>query len=103
MKQPVILKKPLTREELQTQARKGRISVNIVVDLNDLLSFNVGIDDLNNFADEKVLDVLVIGSLSDISYQVVGHVPGTSKGGTVSGSIILNVNADVSDIITTED
>jgi hypothetical protein len=98
------LTRPLTLKALKKVANKnGRISVNILVDLEDLITLDWGnIEGLNNLADEKVLDQDdVSGSLSDISYQVVGCVPGNGRG-TVTGSVIINVNADVSDMLKEE-
>jgi hypothetical protein len=94
------LKKPLTQRALKRRADKdGRLSVNIVVDLDDLIGFG-DIDSLNNLADERILDQDTIsGSLSDIAYKVVGSIPGKGDG-TATGSVIINVNADVSDIIS---
>jgi hypothetical protein len=93
-----ILKKPLTLRALKARADKNsRISVNITVDLGDILDDFGGIDGLNGYADEKILHESIGSSLSDISYKVVGHVSGKYDG-TVTGSTIINVNADVSDI-----
>jgi hypothetical protein len=99
----VTLIKPLSRADLKTlhgskdtTVFDGRISVNIVVDLSDLLDLQEGISDLNDLADNKIL---ADGAcLSDISYTVMGVIPGSGKG-TVSGSIIINVNADISDLL----
>ena len=91
-----ILAGALSDEALKARADKdGRISVNIVVSLEDLLGSNI--NDLNDLADERILKDL---TLSDINYKVVGAIPaGKDDPGCLNGRIILNVNADVSDII----
>ena len=93
----VLLKKPLTKRALKNRADKdGRISVNIAIDLNSLIDSDL--ESINDFADETIIDTNVVaGSLSDISYKVVGSIP--VKSGYFNGSVIINVNADVSDII----
>lgn len=92
-----ILKKPLTLRALKRRADEGRIRVNIEVSLNNLLGLDVS--GLNELADERILDLNTIsGSLSDIIYNVVGHTKEDTFG-YLSGSIIIQVNADVSDII----
>jgi hypothetical protein len=113
---PEILKKPLTLPALKRRADKdGRISVNISVSLDELMT---NIEILNDIADEKILDVSVGGSLSDLTYTVIGHVPAKDRstlpippsmafpyrkavtgGGYLCGAIIINVNADVGDLI----
>jgi hypothetical protein len=101
-----ILKKPLTLRALK-RAGAGRISVNIIVSLNELMT---DIESFNDLVDEQVLDSnSVSGSLSDITYTVVGCVPpvliqdtyrkATTGGGYLRGAVIINVNADVGDII----
>jgi hypothetical protein len=105
-----ILKKPLSLRALKARAtvnpkkrknychKDGWISVNIVVGLDDLIGKDI--DELNDLADERILDLnTIVGSLSNISYKVVGHVCDTKRGGYLMGSVILNVTADVSDII----
>jgi hypothetical protein len=93
-----LLKKPLSLQELKAQAKNGRISVNIVISLEDLL--NYGIEDLNDLADTRILNVAIGASLSDINYKVVGVIPAKENApGCLNGEIIINVNADVSDII----
>jgi hypothetical protein len=103
-----ILKKPLTMRALKRRADKdGRISVNIAVSLDEVMT---DIESFNDLADEKVLDLnSVSGSLSDITYNVVGAIPAMNKdgsyrnactgGGYLLGAVIVNVNADVGDII----
>jgi hypothetical protein len=90
-----ILKGPLSLKALKARAISGRIDVNIVVSLGDLIGYDI--NSLNDLADERILDLnTVVGSLSDINYCVVGHVPENKGPGYLCGSIILNVNADVS-------
>jgi hypothetical protein len=103
-----ILKRPLTLRALKRRAgADGRISVNIIVSLDEVMT---DIESFNDLADEQVLDLnSVSGSLSDITYTVVGCVPpvliqdtyrkATTGGGYLRGAVIINVNADVSDII----
>lgn len=86
-----VLKKPLSMSKLKTIVKDGRISVNIAIDLDTILGY--AIDDLNDYADERILRC---GYLSDINYTVVGHYKQDDSSG---GGIILNVDADVSDII----
>jgi hypothetical protein len=92
-----ILAGALSNEALNARAGKdGRISVNIVVSLEDLLGSNI--NDLNDLADEKILDLG--GSLSDINYKVVGAIPADKDDpGCLNGRVILNVDADVSDLL----
>lgn len=89
-----VLKKPLSMSKLKAIVKDGRISVNIAIDLDTILGY--AIDDLNDYADERILRC---GYLSDINYTVVGHY----KQDDSSGGIILNVDADVSDIIEEEE
>lgn len=111
MKQPTILKKPLTLRALKRRAKDNRISVNIFVSLDEIMT---DIESFNDIAEERVLNLdSVSGFLEDIIYTVVGHVPAFNKdgsyrkattgGGYLRGAIVINVNADVSDIITQED
>jgi len=103
-----ILKGPLSEKDLKTKAEDGRISVNVIFSLDDLMT---DINSLNDIADERVLDQdSVVGSLSDIIYTVVGHLPAQNKDGSenynymrVRGGVIININADVSDIINEEE
>jgi hypothetical protein len=85
-----ILKKPLSERSLKRLLKNnGRLSVNIAVDLNDLICIG-GINGLNDLADELIIDLdNVVASLSDISYEVVGHITGKP------GQVIINVCADV--------
>jgi len=94
----LVLKKPLTLRALQANAKAGRISVNVEFSLNELL--NLGINGLNDLADERVLDLdNIVGSLSDINYTVVGHNSCNNGQDYLCGSVIIQINADVSDII----
>lgn len=73
------------------------IKANIEVLLSELMVMNI--IDLNDFADEKIIKT---GTLSDISYKVVGHV--TGKGyDTVGGSVVLQVTAYVGDFLAEYD
>jgi hypothetical protein len=111
-KKPAILKNPLTLRALKRRADKdGRISVSIVVSLDELMT---DIESFNDLADERVLDLnSVVGSLSDINYNVVGAIPAFNKdgsyrkactgGGYLQGAVIINVNADVGDLLSEED
>lgn len=93
-----VLKKPLTLRALKRRANEaGRITVVIPVSLSDLLGNDI--DDLNNLADERILAEDLVASLSDIYYQAVGVTRDSSKGDYLAGTILLRVNADVSDII----
>jgi hypothetical protein len=102
-----ILKKPLGKKALKARAEKGRISVNLIFGLGEIMT---DIQSLNDIADERVLDLdSVVGSLSDIDYSVVGYLPVMNKDGTTNydgycqrGAVIININADVSDIIIEE-
>jgi len=98
-----ILKSPLSKRALKARADEGRISVNVVVSLEDLLQHS-RISDLNDLMDETILQLdTIVGSLSDINYKVVGVVLAPDNApGYLNGAIILNVNADVSDIINEE-
>jgi hypothetical protein len=93
-----ILKGPLSLKALKARTDKdGRISVNIVVSLEDLLQHS-RISDLNDLMDEKILRDETC--LSDINYKVVGAVLAPDNTPEyLDGSVILNVNADVSDLI----
>ena len=73
----------------------------VSLSLEDLIGNDI--NDLNDLADERILDIDIVGSLSDINYCVVGHVPENHGPGYLCGSVILNVNADVSDIINEEE
>ena len=77
-----------------SQSKHNRLIVNIVVALRNVIE---GVDVINELADEKVLGDNIQGSLADINYRVVGHVDGNSN--QCSGLVILEVNADVSDVI----
>lgn len=90
-----LLEKPLSKTGLKKIVKDGRISVNIAVDLSDLIGHSV--DSLNDLADERILKDGA--SLSNIFYTVTGCIPGTpSRAGReqLRGAVILNVNADVS-------
>ena len=56
-----VLKKPLTLRALKAQAKCGRINVNVSFSLEELIG--VGIDDLNDLADE--LDMTPVMMASD--------------------------------------
>jgi hypothetical protein len=91
------LQKPLSLDELKLIADKtGRINVNVSVPLAKLIGCDQGIDDLNELADELILEE---GSLSDISYMVVGGSQ-SKEDKTVGGDVLINVSADVSDILS---
>lgn len=93
-----ILTKPLSKRGLKKIADPdGFIGVDVAIDLANLIDCS-GIEELNDICDERVLAESVGGSLSDISYSVEGCIPGSPEG-TVTGSIIIHVRADVSDII----
>ena len=97
MNKPKILKSPLTLRQLENMADKdGRLTVNLRVDLGTL--FDNDIESFNDLADEMILNHTVIGSLSDINYRVVGAENGAPNRGWCQGSVIIEVNADVSDI-----
>lgn len=104
-----ILKAPLSLKALKAQADyNGRVSVNVIFSLDDLIDNDF--NSLNNLADERVLDDSIVGSLSDISYTVVGHLPAENEDGSTNysyrylrGAVIININADVSDIIFEEE
>jgi hypothetical protein len=93
----LVLKKPLTLRALQANAKAGRISVNIPISLNNLIVNDI--NELNEYADEAILDVGIGASLSDLVFTVVGHDSRNDGIGCLCGTVILNVNADVSDII----
>jgi hypothetical protein len=110
-----ILKSPLSMEALKIQAKKykphsfkKRISVNIIVSLGEIMT---DLESFNDMADERVLDLdSVVGSLSDIKYSVVGYLPVMNKDGTTNydgycrrGAVIINVDAEVFDIIQEEE
>lgn len=107
-----VLKKPLSLRALKRQVtfcktpknlkyRTARIDVNIKINLSDLIDNDI--NELNDLVDELVLDLnTVSGSLSDINYRVVGHVRENLKSGYIGGGVILNVNADVSDLVEEE-
>jgi hypothetical protein len=103
-----ILKKPMSLKALKTRAEGGRISVNIILGLGEIMT---DINSLNDIADKRVLDLdSVVGSLSDINYSVVGHLPVMNNDGTTNydgfcqrGAVILNVDADVSDLLKEEE
>jgi hypothetical protein len=103
-----ILKGPLSKEALTARANDGRISVNVIFSLDDLMTNDI--NGLNDLSDERVLDLdSIVGSLSDIIYTVVGHLPAENKDGSenysysyLRGAVIININADVSDIINEE-
>lgn len=86
-----ILKKPLSPKEVKKQALNNRISVNIELSLTDMIDCDL--EFLNNMVDELILKE---GCLSDINYKIVGCIPATDKH---KGYVILNVNADVSDLL----
>jgi hypothetical protein len=98
-KKLIVLKKPLSLKALKAYADKtGFISVNIAVSLEEIMT---DIESLNDLADERILDLDTIGgSLSDISYEVVGFILPAKENciGYLKGQIILNVTADVSEI-----
>lgn len=71
--------------------KDGRLVVDILVDLNDVLR---GIDYLNDLMDERILGPDFGGSLEDINYQVTGHQP-PPHGTYIGGKIVLTVNATV--------
>jgi hypothetical protein len=92
-----LLEKPLTDSELKKLAgTSGRISVNIAVSLDELIGLDI--NGLNDLADELILNFG--GSLSDLWYEVVAAIPADRKtAGTLRGTLILKINADVSDLI----
>jgi hypothetical protein len=97
-----ILTKPLSKRGLKKIADPdGFIGVDVAIDLATLIDCG-GIGELNDIMDELVLAESIIGSLSNISYEVEGCIPGSPEG-TVTGSIIIHVRADISDILTNED
>lgn len=85
---------PWSIEQVKKNSEKGLfIKANIEVSLDEFLDMDI--NDLNDFADEKILKE---GTLSDISYKVVGHVTGKGDG-TLGGSVVLQVTAYVGDLL----
>ena len=99
-----ILIRPLKLGALKKLTENGRISVNILIPMGTLVGFGE-VDPLNDYADEHILNGSIVGSLSDLSYKLVGCSTDEGDGHAwLSGSVIINVNADVSDILAwTED
>lgn len=89
----------MTLNELKKLTDKdGWIVAEMTVDMEDLLLGNV--ETLNDKADEEILGDLR-GSLSDISYRIIGHTPGSKNDASCfTGSVLLEVTADVNNVIT---
>jgi hypothetical protein len=91
-----ILEKPLSKAALKKKAKKGILSVCVLISLEDLMSLDT--DGLNDWADETILAESVSGCLSNITYKVVDTAPEPTDG-FFQGGIVLQVTADVSDLI----
>lgn len=97
---PQVLTKPLKLGALRGLTKNGRISVNILIPLGTLVGFGE-VDPMNDYADEHILDSSIIGSLSDLSYRIVGYDTENDDGHAwLSGAAIINVNASCEDINT---
>ena len=84
--------KPLTKKQIKDNLDKdGYLCVDVAVDFNELLD---GIESLNDLMDERILKS---GTLSDISYQVVGSLP-PKQSTYIGGEVILRVTASVEEI-----
>jgi hypothetical protein len=93
-----VLIKPLKIEALKKLIEDGRVSINILIPLGHLVGFGE-VDAMNDYADEHILDSSVVGSLADLSYKIIGCAKGGDGNAWLSGQAIINVNADVSDIL----
>lgn len=98
---PAVLKKPLTQKQVTSnvKANDGRLKVVIAVDLDEIMDCD-GVEGLNDLADGKIL---VHGTLSDISYRVVGFVEGKEGSSFVDGTVLLEVNSDTQGFDAEED
>lgn len=85
----------MTLKYLKNNSINGRFTFQMEVSLSELLGFTI--EDLNDKADEILGDLP--GSFSDINYRIVGHIEGNSDGDYISGSVILEVDADIADIL----
>jgi transcriptional regulator of NAD metabolism len=69
-----------------------KLHILLTKELSDIIDLNLY--SLNDMTDELILKDG--GCLSDINYKIVGCIPATDKH---NGYIILNVNADVSELL----
>ena len=94
-----IVRDPWCAELLKSKMDKdGYITAVIAVELNDII--DLGIEGLNDLADEAILHESCGGTLSDLSFEVVGFIPSASESGSwCAGGIYLKVNAYVGDIV----
>jgi hypothetical protein len=90
--QTIILTKPLTKKEIEMIV--GKLSVNIVVDLNQIIGCG-DMDGLNDIAENLIVEDRAV--LGEIEYRALGVVPegAFSKSKSSMGSIILNVTCGV--------
>lgn len=92
------IRKPLTLRQIKYRADEDdRLTVRVSISLDNLVDFNL--ESLNNYMDDAIIDSSVIGCLSDISYKVIEGSSKKSDHSILSGSIILEVNADISNIL----
>ena len=88
------IKKPLTSKQVAALLKDGRLSVVVAVEFGRLIETG-SVDSLNDLCDELILQC---GSLSDISYRVVGHVRGEEDEGFIAGKVLIEVNAETVDL-----
>ena len=86
--------------ELKERAVEGRIKEVIPVTLSDLLGFDL--EAMNDYADEQILGEDVPGTLADIHYSVKG-VEYEKGDAVVQGTILVEVDASISDILDEAD
>lgn len=89
----MLVTKPLTKKQVKENLNsEGQLCVDIVVSLEQLFE---GIEAVNDGMDTNILKR---GTLSCISYQIVGSIP-PPQGTYIGGDVILRVTADVEDDI----
>ena len=95
------IRKPLTLRQIKYRSDENdRLTVRVSISLNKLVDLDL--ESLNDYMDDAIIDSSVMGCLSDIYYRVIEGSSKKSNCDILSGSIILEVNADISYIILEE-
>jgi hypothetical protein len=86
----------MKKAEFLSKVKDGRIKHVFPIDLGELVALDL--EGLNDYADRQVLGDDLPCSLADLSYSIKG-VEYEDDDGICSGTLLLEVDADVTDIL----
>lgn len=91
--EPGILTTPMTKKQVvDAQGKNGNLDVVLAIPLGELIDRDL--DDLNQYADERIFGEGCSASLVDIHYKVVGHRKMASDT-CVAGEVLIQVTGGV--------